>query len=231
MSFIFNSYNHSTNFIYLVLILSASFFYAQDGDLLIQQYDKNSIDLEFYRKLNFEVFFEPNYTNTFDRETKGKINMNLGTNIHYRFTRTFGLSTGVYINKISYQNNLEINKSIDNLKFITIPFFIKLYPLRKISFFLGGTYNFYQNGFNQIEKDEEKVEIINGIFVNSVGVFTGIEYIIKKRISTSIIYKVQKRNYRNYQPETQNFNGIYIGLNFKLLNPEKAKKRFSRISN
>ncbi len=37
-------------------ILSASLFYAQDGDLLIQQYDKNSIDLEFYRKLNFEVF-------------------------------------------------------------------------------------------------------------------------------------------------------------------------------
>jgi hypothetical protein len=228
---VINFYGHSINFIYLVFLLFTNFSYAQDGELLIQQYQKNSIDLEFYRKLNFEIFIEPNLTNTVDRETKGKINLNFGFNFHYRFTRTFGLSTGVYINKVSYQNTLETNKSIDNLKFITIPFFIKLYPLRKISFFLGGTYNFYQNGFNQIEKDEEKVEIINGIFVNSMGVFTGIEYIIKKRISTSISYKVQKRNYRNYQPETQNFNGIYIGLNFKLLNPEKAKKRFSRISN
>ena len=104
------------------MLLSASLFYAQDGDLLIQQYDKNSIDLEFYRKLNFEVFLEPNYTNTVDRETTGKLNLNFGTNVHYRFTRTFGLSTGVYINKISYQNSLETNKNIDNLKFVTIPF-------------------------------------------------------------------------------------------------------------
>jgi hypothetical protein len=228
---VFNFYGHSINFIYVVALLYINFSNAQDGELLIQQYQKNSIDLEFYRKLNFEIFIEPNLTNTVDRETKGKINLNFGFNIHSRFTRTFGLSTGVYINKVSYQNNLETNKSIDNLKFITIPFFIKLHPLRKISFFLGGTYNFYQNGFNQIEKGEEKVEIINGIFVNSMGVFTGLEYIIKKRISTSISYRVQKRNYRNYQPESQNFNGVYVGLNFKLLNPEKAKNRFSRISN
>ncbi len=213
------------------MLLSASFFYAQDGDLLIQQYDKNSIDLEFYRKLNFEVFLEPNYTNTVDRETTGKINLNFGTNIHYRFTRTFGFSTGVYINKISYQNSLETNKSIDNLKFVTIPFIVKLYPLRKINFFLGGTYNFYQNGFNRINKEAEKVEISEGVFANSLGVFTGIEYIIKKRLSISGSYKIQKRNYRNYQTETQNLKGFYISLNFKILNPEKAKNRFNGITN
>ncbi len=213
------------------MLLSASFFYAQDGDLLIQQYDKNSIDLEFYRKLNFEVFLVPNYTNTIDRETTGKINLNFGTNVHYRFTRTFGLSTGVFINKISYQNSLETNKSIDNLKFVTIPFFVKLYPLRKINFFLGGTYNFYQNGFNRMNKEAEKVEILERVFTNSVGVFTGIEYIIKKRLSISISYKIQKRNYRNYQTETQNFKGFYLSLNFKVLNPEKAKNRFNGITN
>ena len=213
------------------MLLSASFFYAQDGDLLIQQYDKNSIDLEFYRKLNFEVFLVPNYTNTIDRETTGKINLNFGTNVHYRFTRTFGLSTGVFINKISYQNSLETNKSIDNLKFVTIPFFVKLYPLRKINFFLGGTYNYYQNGFNRINKEAEKVEISKGVFANSVGVFTGIEYIIKKRLSISGSYKIQKRNYRNYQTETQNLKGFYISLNFKILNPEKAKNRFNGITN
>ena len=231
MSLIFNFYNHFINFICLVVLLSASLFYAQDGDLLIQQYDKNSIDLEFYRKLNFEVFLEPNYTNTVDRETTGKINLNFGTNVHYRFTRTFGLSTGVYINKISYQNSLETNKSIDNLKFVTIPFFVKLYPLRKINFFLGGTYNYYQNGFNRINKEAEKVEISKGVFANSVGVFTGIEYIIKKRLSISGSYKIQKRNYRNYQTETQNLKGFYISLNFKILNPEKAKNRFNGITN
>ena len=231
MSLIFNFYNHFINFICLVVLLSASLFYAQDGDLLIQQYDKNSIDLEFYRKLNFEVFLEPNYTNTVDRETTGKINLNFGTNVHYRFTRTFGLSTGVFINKISYQNSLETNKSIDNLKFVTIPFFVKLYPLRKINFFLGGTYNYYQNGFNRINKEAEKVEISKGVFANSVGVFTGIEYIIKKRLSISGSYKIQKRNYRNYQTETQNLKGFYISLNFKILNPEKAKNRFNGITN
>ena len=227
----FNSFSITINFIYLVVLLFTNFSYAQDGELLIQQYQKNSIDLEFYRKLNFEVFLEPSLTNTVDRETSGKINLNFGTNIHYRFRRTFGLSTGIYINKIGYQNNLETNKSIDNLKFITIPFFVKLYPLKKINFFLGGTYNFYQNGFNQLDKNAEKIEIMDGVFVNSVGVFTGIEYIVKKRISTSISYKIQKRNYRNYQAETQNFNGIYLGLYFKILNPEKAKKRFNGISN
>ena len=231
MSLIFNFYNHFINFICLVVLLSASLFYAQDGDLLIQQYDKNSIDLEFYRKLNFEVFLEPNYTNTVDRETTGKINLNFGTNVHYRFTRTFGLSTGVYINKIGYQNSLESNKSINNLKFVTIPFFVKLYPLRKINFFLGGTYNYYQNGFNRINKEAEKVEISKGVFANSVGVFTGIEYIIKKRLSISGSYKIQKRNYRNYQTETQNLKGFYISLNFKILNPEKAKNRFNGITN
>ena len=227
----FKFYSKSINFICLFMLLSEGLVYTQDGDLLIQQYDKNSIDLEFYRKLNFEVFLEPSLPNTFDRETSAKINLNFGTNIHYRFTRTFGLSTGVYINKISYQNNIETNKSIDNLKFITIPFFIKLYPLKKINFFLGGTYNFFQKGFNQLDKNAEKVEFINGVFVNSAGVFTGIEYIIKKRISTSISYKIQKRNYRNYQPETQNFSGINVGLCFKILNPERAKNRFNGISN
>ena len=231
MKFLFISCNLSINFIYLIALLFTNFLNAQDGELLIQQYQKNSIDLEFYRKLNFELFIEPNLTNTVDRETKGKLNFNFGSNIHYRFTRSFGLSTGIYINKIGYQNNFETNKSIDKLKFISIPFFIKLYPLKKINFFLGGTYNFYQNGFNQIEKDAEKVEFLNEVFVNSMGVFTGIEYIIRKRISCSISYKIQKRNYRNFQIETQNFNGFYVGLNFKILNPEKAKNRFNAISN
>ena len=227
----FNSFSITINLICLVVLLFTNFSNAQDGELLIQQYQKNSIDLEFYRKFNFEVFLEPSLTNTVDRETSGRINLNFGTNIHYRFTRTFGLSTGIYINKIGYQNNLETNKSIDNLKFITIPFFVKLYPLKKINFFLGGTYNFYQNGFNKLDKNAEKVEIIDGVFVNSMGVFTGIEYIIKKRISFSISYKIQKRNYRNYQSETQNFNGFYGALNFKVLNPEKAKNRFNGINN
>jgi len=213
------------------VLLFANFSNAQDGELLIQQYQKNSIDLEFYRKLNFELFIEPNLTNTVDRETKGKLNFNFGSNIHYRFTRSFGLSTGICINKIGYQNNLETNKSINNLKFITIPLFIKLYPLKKINFSLGGSYNFYQGGFSQIDKNAEKVEILDGVFVNSMGVFVGIEYIIKKRISSSINYKMQKRNYRNYQPETQNFYGVYLSLNFKILNPEQAKNRFNRISN
>ena len=231
MKFVFDSCCLTVSFTCLVVLLFSNFSNAQDGELLIQQYQKNSIDLEFYRKLNFELFIEPNLTNTVDRETKGKLNFNFGSNIHYRFTRSFGLSTGIYINKIGYQNNLETNKSINNLKFITIPLFIKLYPLKKINFFLGGSYNFYQGGFSQINKNAEKVQILDGVFVNSMGVFTGIEYIIKKRISSSISYKTQKRSYRNYQPETQNFYGIYLSLNFKILNPEKAKNRFNGISN
>ena len=231
MKFAFDSCCLSVNFIYLVLLLFTNFSNAQDGELLIQQYQKNSIDLEFYRKLNFEFFVEPNLTNAVDRETKGKLNLNFGSNIHYRFTKSFGLSTGIYINKIGYQNNLETNKSINNLKFITIPLFIKFYPLKKINFFLGGSYNFYQGGFNQKDKNAEKVQILGGVFVNSMGVFTGIEYIIKKRVSTSISYKMQKRSYRNYQSQTQNFYGVYLSLNFKILNPEKAKNRFNGISN
>ena len=231
MKFVFDSCCLTVSFTCLVVLLFANFSNAQDGELLIQQYQKNSIDLEFYRKLNFELFIEPNLTNTVDRETKGKLNFNFGSNIHYRFTRSFGLSTGICINKIGYQNNLETNKSVNNLKFITIPLFIKLYPLKKINFSLGGSYNFYQGGFSQIDKNAEKVEILDGVFVNSMGVFVGIEYIIKKRISSSISYKMQKRNYRNYQPETQNFYGVYLSLNFKILNPEKAKNRFNGISN
>ena len=102
------------------------------------------------------------------------------------------MSTGIYISKIGYQNNLETNKSIDNLKFVTIPLFIKLYPLKKINFFLGGTYNFYQNGFNKLDKNAEKVEIIDGIFVNSMGVFTGIEYIIKKEYHFQLVIKFKR---------------------------------------
>ena len=67
------------------MLLFTNFAYAQDGELLIQQYQKNSIDLEFYRKLNFEVFLEPSLTNTADRETSGKINLNFGLGIRVRF--------------------------------------------------------------------------------------------------------------------------------------------------
>ena len=113
---------------------------AQGPELLIQQYDQGP-DLEYYRKWNFDVFIQPHLTNTADLNTKGRIQLDVGGNVHYRFDKNFGLSSGIHYQRISYAYALANDTSIDRLRFLRFPLVLSVYPVKRVQLSLGGSYH------------------------------------------------------------------------------------------
>ena len=74
-------------FFFAAFLFCASLVLAQGPELLRQQYGKSPYDYEFYRKWNFDVFIQPHLSNTTNRETKGRFNLDMGGNVHYRFNQ------------------------------------------------------------------------------------------------------------------------------------------------
>ena len=70
------------NRLFILLLLGVSpIALAQGPGLLIQQYDEG-MDVEYYRKWNFDVFFQPHHSNTADLPTKARLHLDLGANVH-----------------------------------------------------------------------------------------------------------------------------------------------------
>ena len=98
-----------------IILFSAHSNYSQGGDLIIQQYQKNNIDLEKFKKWNFELSVGLNYFNTIDRNSKGKINYEIGGVVYYMIKKSIGIKTGIEFLNYSYKYNLINDKSIDKL--------------------------------------------------------------------------------------------------------------------
>ena len=78
-----------------IILFSVHNNYSQGGDLIIQQYQKNNIDLEKFKKWNFELSVGLNYFNTIDRNSKGKINYEIGGVVYYMIKKSIGIKTGI----------------------------------------------------------------------------------------------------------------------------------------
>ena len=202
----------------------ASFVFAQGPELLRQQYGKSPYDYEYFRKWNFDVFIQPHLSNTTNRETKGRLNVDVGGNVHYRFTKSFGLSSGVHYNRLAYDFALENDSSLDRIRFLRFPLVLSGYPVKRLRLSLGMAYHWLIEASGQPPPLTERLSYPKGVFVNSLGLMASVHYTVWKRLSVSFEYRFQKRSRDPLQRETQNFNGLALGLHYILLNPNRTKQ-------
>ena len=205
-------------FFVLFLLGATQISLAQGPGLLIQQYDQG-IDVEYYRKWNFDVFVQPHISNTNDLATKARINLDLGANVHYRMDKNFGLSSGIHYQRLSYRYELPNDTSLDRLYFLRLPLLLSLYPVNRLQLSLGGSYHLILRATGQPPGESERTTYPPKTFLNSLGVVVHAQYLIWRRFSASLSYRFQKRNYDPLQRETQDFQGFALGIHYTLLSP------------
>lgn len=193
--------------------------HAQGGELLVQQYNQYPYDHEFYRTWNFDVFVQPHISNAMERNTKARINLSVGGNVHYKLAKSSGISAGIHYHRISYQYQLANDTSVDRLRFLRLPLVLSVYPLKRIRLSLGGTYNFLIKATGQAPPATERVFYTQKEFKNSIGILAGISYRVWRKWSVSVNYMVQKKSHTRFSRQTQNFDGIAVGFHYTLLHP------------
>lgn len=197
---------------------------AQGPELLIQQYNKYPYDLEFYRKWNFDLFVQSHISNTTNRVTKGRIQLDGGANVYYQFTKTIGLSSGIHFSRTGYRYDFTGDQSIDRIRFLRFPLLLNVYPVKRVRISLGGSYNWKLNATGQPPPATERIAYGEKTFVNSLGIMVSAHYRIWKKFSLGIDYRFQKHSANPLQRETQNFNGMGLSVYYTLLNPSQRKK-------
>ena len=197
---------------------------AQGPGLLIQQYSKASYDLEYYRKWNFEVLLQPHLSKPTNRDSKGKIQFNLGGRVHYRMTKSFGLTSGVDYPRIKYQYAYENDNSVDHLNFFRLPLLLSVYPAKRLRLSLGGSYQFFLSATGQPPPATEPLAYPSGSFINSIGVMASAHYRVYRKFSASIGFHFQKRSSNPIDRLSQNFKGFSIAVAYTLLNPNQPNK-------
>ena len=205
----------------LVLLNGGFALWAQGPELLIQQYNKSPYDLEFYRKWNFDLFVLGHISNTTNRETQGRMHLDLGANVYHQFTKTIGLSSGVHYARISYTYALPADESLDRIRYLRFPLLLNVYPVKRVRLSLGGTYNWALGATGQPPPTTERRPYPEKTFVNSLGMLVSASYQLWKTFSVELHYRFQKRSYNPLQRETQNFQGVALGLSYRLFNPTR----------
>tara|TARA_B100000767_G_scaffold275578_1_gene313445 strand:- start:27107 stop:27772 length:666 start_codon:yes stop_codon:yes gene_type:complete len=217
-----------TNSLFYPLLLSISILYfqsskAQSGDLLIQQYGKADIENVGLRKWNYDLHIAPNFFNTNNRTTKGKLGISLGGTVRYNFKKSYGLRTGIDIHSLKYAYNSEKDQSEDELIFLSIPLTGRLYPVNRVKIELGFIYNFILSAKGDPPTNTKKVAVSypDGTFSNSFGMLSAVHYSVWKRFSVSLQYQFQKSETNPLQRETNYFNGILLGIHYTFLSSKK----------
>ena len=217
--------NMIRSFYLLFLLLYAGLWSstAQGPDLLIQQYGKHAYDLEYYRKWNFDILVQPHLSKPTNRDSKGKLQFNLGGRVHYRMTKTFGLTSGVDFHRLKYQYAYERDTSVDQLRFLRIPLQLSVYPVKRVRLSLGGSYQFFLSAIGQPPPTTEPVPYPSRSFVNSIGVMASAHYRVYRKFSASLGFHFQKRSSSPLDRVSQNFKGFSLGIAYTFLNPNRQK--------
>ena len=216
-----------TRQLYLLFLLCFGGIYsslAQGPGLLIQQYSKAPYDLEYYRKWNYDVLVQPHLSKPTNRESKGKLQFNLGGRVHYRMAKSFGLTSGVDFHRIKYQYAYENDNSVDHLNFIRLPLLLSVYPVKRLRLSLGGSYQFYLSATGQPPPATEPLPYPSKTFINSIGVMASAHYRVYRKFSAALGFHFQKRSSNPVDRVSQNFKGFSLGIAYTLLNPNQAKK-------
>lgn len=206
-----------------VFFLLSSFIYSQGDDLLLLQYNKGPDPDGFYRKWNFDVHYL-----TVLMKVKGKYSIpsltyGFGITAQHKFSKTFGIRSGVSYFNIRYKYDLSDNKSTDKITYLTIPITARVSPSRKLIFETGFLYNFLLGAENS-----EVLDITTGsfnyedrIFKDTFGMVVASQYNPWKRLNVSLQYRFLKKASKPSAIQKNNFAGFLLGLHFFIFDPMK----------
>ena len=193
--------------------------FAQGPELLRQQYNQYPYDHEYYRIWNIGLQMQPHLSNTVDRLTGRRLNIDFGANVYYRFNKTVGLQSGLHYQRISYGYKTASDNSVDRLRFLRFPLLLTLHPVRRMTLALGGTYHWFLKATGMSPPAEEPLFYPQKTFVNSIGLLASLRYRLWKKWSLSVNYGLHKRNHIPFSRVTQNFQGLGLGIHYTLLHP------------
>lgn len=208
-----------TSCAFLFFFFAAQLSWAQGGELLVQQYNKYPYDHEFYRTWNFALSLQPHLTNTSDRNTNQRLNVDLGADVFYRFTKTVGLQSGVHYQRTSYRYAQPNDLSIDRLRYLRFPLLLTVHPVRRLTLALGGSFHWFLNGTGLPPPATERSFYSKKTFVNTTGVYAQVQYRFYRKWTVSVSYRIQRRNNLPYGRVTQNTRGLGLGFHYTLLHP------------
>ena len=197
-------------------------FTQGDANLLLQ-YNKGP-DLDaFYRKWNFDLHAHIVYGNTVEEYTIGKINFSAGTNIQYKFSKTFALNSGVDYFKMSYQYDLIKNQSYDELTYLSFPLTLRVFPSRKLHFETGLLYNSILSAENTsvVDLKNQSHKYPDGVFKNVFGWLFATQYNVWKRFDLSLQYRFLKKATNPISDQKNNFDVFLLGIHFFIISPNK----------
>ena len=196
--------------------------FAQGDSNLLLQYNRGP-DLDaFYRKWNFDLHTHLVYGNMREDYTFRKISFSSGIYIHYKFSKTFALNSGVDYFNLSYQYNLAQNQSFDQLTYISFPLSLRVFPSRKLHFEMGLLYNKILSAQNTQIVDLKNLshEYSSEVFKNTFGWLFASQYNIWKRFDVSLQYRFLKKETDPLRDQKNNFDAILFGIHFFVLNPK-----------
>ena len=174
--------------------------------------------------MEFRRLLQPHLSKPTNRDSKGKLQFNLGGRVHYRMTKSFGLTSGVDFHRIKYQYTYENDSSVDHLNFLRLPLLLSVYPVKRLRLSLGGSYQFFLTATGQPPPATEPLVYPSRSFINSIGVMASAHYRVYRKFSASLGFHFQKRSSNPLDRLSQNFSGFSIGVAYTILNPNQPKK-------
>ena len=207
--------------IILIRIYFTTFFnHAQNSDLLIQQYNIGPALEDVYSTWTISLGAHINRIDSDKEISDPLINFGAISQLEFRMAKSFGVLTGVNYNKISYNYPLINSVGRDKLVYFSFPLGIRLRPTKKVSFAIGGLYNNFYKGqltikYGNFERSEPYA---TGIFENSIGGFTQIEYNFFKNLNTYLNFRWATKNDSPIMPQSNNNSGFQLGISYQFWN-------------
>lgn len=210
---------HFLIIIILIRIYFTTFFnYAQNSDLLIQQYNIGPALDDIYSKWTISLGVHLNRINSDKEISYPVINFGAISQLEFWMTKSFGVQTGLNYNKISYNYPLINSVGKDELVYFSFPLGIRLRPTNKVSFAIGGLYNNFNKGQLTIkyENFERSEPYATEIFENSIGGFTQIGYNFLKNLNIYLNFRWATKNDRPIIPQSNNTSGFQLGISYQI---------------
>ena len=207
--------------IILIRIYFTTFYnHAQNSDLLIQQYNIGPALDDVYSTWTISLGAHINRIDSDKEISDPLINFGAISQLEFRMVKSFGVLTGVNYNKISYNYPLINSVGRDELVYFSFPLGIRLRPTKKVSFAIGGLYNNFYKGQLTIkyENFERSEPYATGIFENSIGGFTQIEYNFFKNLNTYLNFRWATKNDSPIMPQSNNNSGFQLGISYQFWN-------------
>jgi|TARA_X000000950_G_C13752518_1_gene593254 opacity protein-like surface antigen len=208
----------------LVFILSLVFdlaFGQGDANLLLQY--RKGPDMSRYRKWNFDLHLRGVYMSPQGNHAVPKIGYAFGGNIQYKYANSFGATTGVDLLSVHYQYQLNDNTTTDQIRYLSFPLAIRVFPTARTHFETGLLYHHLLKAENSaiVDLRQNTNTYPEGVFKNAFGWLFGVHYNIWKKFYLSLEYRFFKRATITQRIQKNNFNGFLVGVHFLIRSPNR----------